>query len=100
MELKIEDVPLTGSRSSRGRGGSIWSKTFGQMQVGQSFRLPNETDEERKQVRNCKAAANQFNKTNNNVKISWRYEDGGFRCGPIPGPGATDTQSGGTETVE
>ncbi len=88
MDLKIENVALTGSRSARGRGGSVWANAFSTMKVGQSFKLPASNDEELKQVRNCKAAANSFNKANNNVKIDWRAEGEGFRFGPIPGPGA------------
>lgn len=88
MDLKIENVALTGSRSARGRGGSVWANAFSTMKVGQSFKLPASSDEELKQVRNCKAAAHSFNKANNNVKIDWRAEGEGFRFGPIPGPGA------------
>lgn len=92
MDLKIENVALTGSRSARGRGGSVWTKAFNTMKIGQSFLLPASNDEESKQVRNCKAAANSFNKSNNNVKIDWRIEpNGSFRFGPVPGPGAAVT---------
>lgn len=97
MNIKIEDVPLAGSRSARGRGGSIWANTFNGMRVGQSFYLPATTDDENKQVRNCKAAANSFNKANNNVKIDWRVEGDGFRFGPVPGPGATPAATGTTD---
>jgi hypothetical protein len=97
MNIKIEDVALTGSRSARGRGGSIWAKTFNTMKVGQSFFLSAGNDEELKQVRNCKAAANSYNKANNNVKIDWRAEGEGFRFGPIPGPGAESAATGTTD---
>ncbi len=87
MSVQIENSPITEVVGVTARKSGSWTGHFNKMVVGQRFLIATgETYE--KDVRNAKASARAFNKTNNAVQIEWRTNDKGTYFGPVKGPGA------------